>query len=184
MPREGADEGLTRRERAKLAKNGGDVTPTKPGKTGGGDTAPATGPDKSAEQKQLDYSTAVPKFTNQGKVFEVGPSTTGVTTKYDATAARAAWGEDKCLPFLFTRSMPGCTPLCPKPGDPDHAEGGAAHTLPEGAKGRKAFNLKRADSGGKSGGKGGKGRSKSGGKDGGKDGGKKGGKPAAAAASM
>ena len=157
VPREGAGDGLTRRERARLKS--GATTPQKGGAKDGA-TTPHTqgGGDKSAEQRQLDYSTATPKFSDQGKVFEVGPSTTGVTTKYDAAGARAAWGEDKCLPFLLTCGLLNCPNSCQKPGDPDHAEGGSAHTLPEGAKGRKDFNLKRADAnrGGKGGGKGGK----------------------------
>ena len=167
------EDGLSRRERARLKAQPGPTptgTPTKP--------ASAT-PDKSAEQRQLDYSTATPKFTDRGAVFEIGPSTTGVTTKYDAAAAREAWGKDKCLPFLFSRGLLNCPECCQKPGDPDHQEGGSAHTLPEGAKGRKAFNLKRSDARpeGKGGGKGGgRGGSKGGGKGGGRGGAGRGGK--------
>ena len=146
---------LSRRERAALQEAGA--------LSAARAAAKAVDPkDKSAQQRQLDFSTAVPKFTNKGAVFEIGPATNGESTRYDAAAARKSWGEGKCLPFLFTTGMYKCANGCPTPGDPAHAADGEAHTLPANAKSRKEFNLKRTAAAG-----GGPGRGRGGGKGGG-----------------
>ena len=149
---------LSRRERAALQEAGATAAPGTPRAV----VKVVDPKDKSAQQRQLDFSTAVPKFTNQGAVFEIGPATNGESTRYDAAAARKSWGEGKCLPFLFTTGMYKCANGCPTPGDPAHAEGGEAHTLPAGAKSRKEFNLKRTTAAGNS-----PGRGRGGGKGGG-----------------
>ena len=79
-----------------------------------------------------------------------------MVTKYNATKAREAWGDDKCLPHLFCKGLHLCDDPCPKPGDPAHQLGGAAHTLPDDAATRKSMNMRSSESKGK----GGKGKGK------------------------
>ena len=162
---------LSRRERAALQEAGATAAPGAPRAV----VKVVDPKDKSAQQRQLDFSTAVPKFTNQGAVFEIGPATNGESTRYDAAAARKSWGEGKCLPFLFTTGMYKCANGCPTPGDPAHAADGEAHTLPANAKSRKEFNLKRTTAAGNSPGRGRGGGKGGGGGRGGRGGGRGGG---------
>ena len=105
-----------------------------------------------AANQSRDYSNADSGFRAGGSEWFIKTSDGKHETVYDAKAAKAEWGDDVCLPYVFSVGLPGAPNCCPKPGSPDHSADGKCHVIPTGKRGRAAFNLKAA--GGRGGGKG------------------------------
>ena len=142
------------------------------GKGGGGANGGGKGGDgpNPKSREQPDYSNATVKFSDQGKVIEIGPTSEGKTTKYDAVALRKKLTElgyeGVCLADLVTKSLHKCPSGCLHKGHPDHQPGGKAHTYPAGLS-LKEFNLNKGAKGKGGGGKG-NGAARKGGAKGGK----------------
>ena len=136
-----------------------DTRPTKQprldesGGGGGGDddddTAAAEARKLAAEKeanRKRDFADAKSYFRKNAEEWCIVPKE-GKMVVYDAKAAAEEYGPDVCLPFLFARGLPNAPSCCPKPGDPNHAEGGKCHTIPEGKRGVGAFNLSKKGAG-------------------------------------
>ena len=125
------------------------------GGRGGGGTQ--SGKEAGKGREQPDYSGASVKFSDQGKVIEVGPTSEGKITRYDAVGIRKMLAEKghegACLAHLVTKGLNQCKDGCLHQGHPDHQPGGPAHTYPAGFSLR-AFNLNKSAGKGKGDGRG------------------------------